>query len=192
MGEKIILYYLNDNSFQKSTFLITRMLIKFFGFISVILLACAFIIKTFLSQSHFIKKSFCRTLWSEIREEIIGQDFALDLMVTCICDYLDDTFLKKPLVISTHGPVGVGKTLTHRSLARFLYEVPRENWNACPGYECPAYKLFSSMSHVPSEREIQSHLLRRVILNHVVEYPNSLIVIEEFDKFDSSLRGVFT
>jgi ATP-dependent Clp protease ATP-binding subunit ClpA len=167
------------------------MLIKFFGFISLIVLASAFIIKNLLSQSHFINKSSCRTLWNVIREEIIGQDFALDLMVSCICDYLDDTSLKKPLVISTHGPVGVGKTLTHRSLARFLYEVPREDWSACPGYKCPAYKLFSSLSHVPSEQEIQSHLLRRVVLNHAVEYSNSLIVIEEFDKFDSSLRGVF-
>lgn len=59
-----------------------------------------------------------------------------------VCHHLTATKRPgRPLIISAHGPPGVGKTLSHQLLARALYnQRPRDGLD-CPGRDCRGYKV---------------------------------------------------
>lgn len=90
----------------------------------------------------------CRTLDETLQKDIVGQDWSLRILSAQICDHIESHAPTKPLVISVHGPIGVGKSMFHRQLARALYKVHPSKWEECPGSQCPAYKVIFSMSYV--------------------------------------------
>lgn len=71
----------------------------------------------------------------------MGQDLALGQLTEVICQHLAQKNPKKPLVISVHGPPGVGKTYTHLWLARSLYNKQPSADLHCPGMHCKGYKV---------------------------------------------------
>ena len=83
----------------------------------------------------------CNRLESHLRSEIVGQDLAIQQASDAICDHLAQSDPQKPLVLSAHGPPGVGKTLMHLLLARALYSNTPEKATDCPGPSCPSYKV---------------------------------------------------
>lgn len=56
-----------------------------------------------------------------LRERVIGQPQAIELILDTLRVHHASKRREKPLVISLHGPTGVGKSLTHEVLARALY-----------------------------------------------------------------------
>lgn len=60
-------------------------------------------------------------LESYLLEAVVGQDLAIRQLADAVRDHLATPVPKKPLIVSAHGPPGVGKTLTHRLLAQVLY-----------------------------------------------------------------------
>jgi hypothetical protein len=50
-------------------------------------------------------------------------------------------------------------------------------------------QVLYGMNYISSEREQQLALLRASLLEHCSRYPESLIVVEEYDKLDCSTRG---
>lgn len=77
---------------------------------------------------------------THLQSEVVGQDLAIHQMSDAICDHLLKTQPQKPLVLSVHGPPGVGKSLSHWLLAQAMYDAPGDA-SECPGPHCPGYKV---------------------------------------------------
>lgn len=82
----------------------------------------------------------CSSLERFLQSEVVGQQLAIHQMSDAICDHLLKTQPEKPLVLSVHGPPGVGKSLSHRLLAQAMYDAPGDDM-VCPGPHCPGYKV---------------------------------------------------
>jgi hypothetical protein len=83
----------------------------------------------------------CANLDALLPQEIVGQELALAQLSDALCHHLSQPRPKKPLVISVHGPPGVGKTYTHLWLARILYSKAPSAALQCPGMHCKGYKV---------------------------------------------------
>jgi ATP-dependent Clp protease ATP-binding subunit ClpA len=83
----------------------------------------------------------CSNLESVLPQQIVGQELALSHLTDAVCHHLSQQNPKKPLVISVHGPPGVGKTYTHWWMARCLYNKSPSVDLQCPGMHCKGYKV---------------------------------------------------
>ena len=84
----------------------------------------------------------CSRLEPFIASQIVGQDLAVSQASDAICDHLGRARPDKPLVLSAHGPPGVGKSLMHLMVARALHcRQPGAPGLACPGAACPGYRV---------------------------------------------------
>ena len=72
---------------------------------------------------------------------MVGQGLALKQLCDAVCDHVSNENPIKPLVISVHGPPGVGKSMVHQLAARALYNNEPEEDLQCPGIDCPGYKV---------------------------------------------------
>jgi DNA polymerase III delta prime subunit len=72
----------------------------------------------------------------------VGQELAVRQLSDAVCDYLAQPQAIRPLILSAHGPPGVGKSLSHLLLARALYKKQPSDKMKCPGSDCPGYKVW--------------------------------------------------
>lgn len=120
----------------------------------------------------------CDRLEPFLMQNIVGQDLALHQLVDAVCTHLATAHHKKPLILSVHGPPGVGKTFTHTLLARALYNKQPETAIKCPGEDCAGAKVgFSPCSHAspcspPCEHgpSMHSHTSMIHLLHHVIDF----------------------
>ncbi|BDA43300.1 probable chaperone protein ClpB [Coccomyxa sp. Obi] len=131
----------------------------------------------------------CERLEPYLLSEVVGQELAVSQLSDAICDHVSNDNPHKPLVVSVHGPPGVGKSMSHLLAARALYNQDPSQQTQCPGQDCPGYKVLYGMDYISSEKEQQLALLRASLLEHCSQYPEALIVVEEYDKLDCSTRG---
>lgn len=94
---------------------------------------------------HFVDTA-CANLDSLLPQEVIGQELALSQLADAVCHHLSQPHPKKPLVISVHGPPGVGKTYSHHWLARILYSKAPSAALQCPGMHCRGYKVGAALT----------------------------------------------
>ena len=95
----------------------------------------------FCSGVHDFAPGACERLEAYLLSEIVGQDLAIYQACDAICDHLKAEEPQKPLVLSVHGPPGVGKSMMHLLMARALYNKrPSDDLN-CPGSACLGYKV---------------------------------------------------
>ena len=59
----------------------------------------------------------CARVDAHVRATLVGQDLALRQLADAVCDHVANPNPSKPLVLSAHGPPGVGKTLAHGLVA---------------------------------------------------------------------------
>ncbi|GBF93149.1 hypothetical protein Rsub_05880 [Raphidocelis subcapitata] len=129
--------------------------------------------------------------------EVVGQDLAVRQLADAVCTHLAARpagrapGAGRPLVISAHGPPGVGKTLSHQLLARALYNAAPSERLQCPGKDCRGYKVFYGMDYLVSERAPRLSALRDALLAHLRAFPEALLVVEEYDKLDCDARGLW-
>ena len=90
---------------------------------------------------HDFAPGACDRIESHLLSEIVGQELAVHQVSDAICDHLADESPQKPLVFSTHGPPGVGKSMLHLLLARALYSKTPAKEQYCPGSACLGYKV---------------------------------------------------
>lgn len=137
----------------------------------------------------------CERLQPFLLQEIVGQELALRQFSDAACDFLrreesSPTGSTKPLIISVHGPPGVGKSLTHLLAARALYNKHPLSEMQCPGSSCAGYKVVYGMDYVAEHRASQHSLLRASLLSHLGGVRRALLVIEEYDKADCDTRAM--
>lgn len=89
---------------------------------------------------HFVDHA-CDNVEQLLPREVIGQELALSHLTDHLCQHIAQKRPHKPLVISVHGPPGVGKTYTHLWLARALYNKQPAAELDCPGIHCRGYKV---------------------------------------------------
>lgn len=84
----------------------------------------------------------CERLEPFLSSRILGQDMALRQISDAICDHLAQPEPARPLVLSLHGPPGVGKSMFHLLAAHALYNrQPDRPGLRCPGLDCAGYKV---------------------------------------------------
>lgn len=83
----------------------------------------------------------CEDFESYLSTQLVGQPLALQQFSDAVCDHLAREVSTKPLVVSFHGPPGVGKSLLHSLAARALYNHRPEGALQCPGKDCAGYKV---------------------------------------------------
>ena len=66
----------------------------------------------------------------------MGQELALHQISDAVCDHLAAKERQRPLVLSLHGPPGVGKSMVHQLAAQALY-----NRRIHPDLDCAGYKV---------------------------------------------------
>jgi len=133
---------------------------------------------------------------------LVGQEPSLRVLTDAICDHIsgleglaqDFKGQKKPLVVSVHGPPGVGKSYFHQLAAHVLYHgenADNKVQSHCPGRQCPGYKVLFGMDYTTHDRDEQHAMLQKALLDQVSLHPQSFIVVEEYDKLDCHMRGFF-
>lgn len=82
----------------------------------------------------------CERLDPYLSARLVGQDLALRQAADAICDHLAQPEPQRPLVLSLHGPPGVGKSMFHGLAATALYNKQPAPGLRCPGLDCAGYK----------------------------------------------------
>ncbi|KAG2448912.1 hypothetical protein HYH02_006260 [Chlamydomonas schloesseri] len=151
----------------------------------------------------------CSNVASFLPAHVVGQDLAISQLVDAVCEHLapdsDGSSSssssggsssiraqapRKPLIISVHGPPGVGKTFTHTLLARALYNRDPAAAVDCPGEQCKGAKVLYGLNYLEGDRAGQLGQVRAAVLDHLRSTPNPLLVVEEYDKLDCDSRGL--
>ena len=83
----------------------------------------------------------CERLEPFLESQVVGQGLALRQLCDAVCDHINNPNPIKPLVLSVHGPPGVGKSMVHQLAARALYNAEPAADMQCPGLDCPGYKV---------------------------------------------------
>ena len=126
-----------------------------------------------------------------LSSKIVGQDLALRQISDAVCDHLASPSPRKPLVLSIHGPPGVGKSLFHQEAARALYSTAPHPDLRCPGPDCAGYKVLFGLDFSENDRQAQHAALRASMYDHMKLTTNGFLIIEEYDKLDCTMRGFF-
>ncbi|KAG2432813.1 hypothetical protein HXX76_008547 [Chlamydomonas incerta] len=147
----------------------------------------------------------CANVASFLPAHVVGQDLAISQLVDAVCEHLASDSdgsssssssssraqaPRKPLIISVHGPPGVGKTFTHTLLARALYNKDPAAAVDCPGEQCKGAKVLYGLNYLEGDRAGQLGQVRSAVLDHLRSAPNPLLVVEEYDKLDCDSRGL--
>lgn len=82
----------------------------------------------------------CERVEPYLLQHLVGQDLAVRQLCDAVCDHVGAERPVRPLVLSVHGPPGVGKSLLHLLLARSLYSARPSADQRCPGPDCGGYK----------------------------------------------------
>ncbi|KAF8072817.1 TOR1A [Scenedesmus sp. PABB004] len=139
--------------------------------------------------AHFVDTA-CANVERVLPAEVVGQDLALGQLTDAVCHHLSQPRPKKPLVLSVHGPPGVGKTYSHLWLARALYSRRPARGLHCPGPACRGYKVVYGLDYLVPEAAGRLDALRGEVVGHLRSSPEALLVVEEYDKMDCAARGL--
>ncbi|GAX81277.1 hypothetical protein CEUSTIGMA_g8709.t1 [Chlamydomonas eustigma] len=142
-----------------------------------------------LDTQKFLPDS-CEHVESFLFQHVVGQELALQQLVDAVCTHIHKSHPSKPLILSIHGPPGVGKTYSHTLLAKALYNRHPEQVLYCPGMDCRGAKVIYGLDFVQELKESQLGAVRDAIVEHARSVQDPLIVIEEYDKLDCASRGM--
>jgi hypothetical protein len=73
---------------------------------------------------------------------------------------------------------------------RGSYYASERKKKTCPGELCPAYKILFGAEYVEKDRERQKRMIVSNLRAHLRRYPESVVVIEEYDKLPCEVRSV--
>ena len=141
-------------------------------------------------NGRFCVDGLASRLEASLQSHLVGQEFAVAQLSALINDHLSEEQPRKPLVVSLHGPPGVGKSYFHRLLAAALYNVSGAADCEPGALNCAGYRVLFGLDHLAAEQGEQASLLRASVRSQLQRHPESLLVIEEYDKADCGSRGI--
>jgi ATP-dependent Clp protease ATP-binding subunit ClpA len=99
------------------------------------------VVATVLKGTTYYVPGACPSVQATLKQAVFGQDLALTLLTDSICSHITNPEPSKLLVMSVHGPPGVGKTFSHHLLAKSLYHKNPAGAVHCPGRDCSGYMV---------------------------------------------------
>ncbi|XP_065141334.1 torsin-1A-like isoform X1 [Paramisgurnus dabryanus] len=116
----------------------------------------------------------------DLRNSLYGQDIALKMIQKSVSWFIKDSNPSKPLVLSLHGPTGVGKTYVTKIIARNIYEM---------GEKSQHVHTFIATYHFPLKAQVKIYeaQLKQWILGNVSSFPRSMFIFDETEKMNSRL-----
>jgi hypothetical protein len=87
--------------------------------------------------------------------------------------------------------VGQGAKIIKRAFRNFVQKVSSDGKKkTCPGALCPAYKILFGAEYVEKDRARQKRMIVSNLRAHLRRFPESIVVIEEYDKLPCEVRSV--
>ncbi|KAF5828296.1 hypothetical protein DUNSADRAFT_17844 [Dunaliella salina] len=151
--------------------------------------ATSFVTALFTGTTRFLPDA-CQRTEQFLESNIVGQELAIGQLVDAVCAHLEHLQPRKPLVLSIHGPPGVGKTFTSTLLARALYNKNPEKAVECPGKHCQGMKVVYGLDFEAHEQGRQLALVRNAIQEHMTNVKDAIVVIEEYHNLDCASRAM--
>jgi hypothetical protein len=94
----------------------------------------------------------CQNIERLLSSEVVGQSLATGAMTEAICHHLakqkgvvSSSYRSTPLVLSLHGPPGIGKSLSTHLVSRALYNSDPDLSAPCPGDGCQGAKSLTKL-----------------------------------------------
>jgi ATP-dependent Clp protease ATP-binding subunit ClpC len=134
-------------------------------------------------ESEFDKLS---RLGAELREKIVGQDPAIDVITRCILrNRLSPEGVDEPIgTFLLLGPTGVGKTETAKALAECLFG----DRKALFTLDMSEYQESHTVSRLfGSPPGYVGHQEGGILTNHVIRHPYGVVLFDEIEKADPRL-----
>lgn len=121
-----------------------------------------------------------KRLRKDLHENLYGQHIVSEVVLKSVSAFLTDSNPNKPLVLSFHGPTGVGKNHVAKIIASNIYE---------KGDQSKHFITFISEHHFPHKDkvDIYSAQLKQWIHGNVSSFPRSVFVFDEMDKMNPRL-----
>jgi len=86
---------------------------------------------------------------------------------------------------------GKGAKIMTRAFRNFVQKVSSDGKKkTCPGALCPAYKILFGAEYVEKDRARQKRMIVSNLRAHLRRFPESIVVIEEYDKLPCEVRSV--
>jgi hypothetical protein len=86
---------------------------------------------------------------------------------------------------------GQGAKIIKRAFRNFVQKVSSDGKKkTCPGALCPAYKILFGAEYVEKDRARQKRMIVSNLRAHLRRFPESIVVIEEYDKLPCEVRSV--
>ncbi|KAA0706421.1 Torsin-1A Dystonia 1 protein [Triplophysa tibetana] len=118
----------------------------------------------------------------DLRKSLYGQHIASKKILKAVSGFMKDPNPPKPLVLSLHGPSGVGKTYVTKIIARNIYQM---------GQESKHVHTFSATYHFPHKKQMESAMyesqLKQWIHGNVSSFPHSMFIFDETEKMNPQL-----
>jgi hypothetical protein len=83
------------------------------------------------------------------------------------------------------------KNMMRSAMRNFVQKVSSDGKKkTCPGALCPAYKILFGAEYVEKDRARQKRMIVSNLRAHLRRFPESIVVIEEYDKLPCEVRSV--
>ncbi|XP_051515614.1 torsin-1A-like [Myxocyprinus asiaticus] len=177
---------MNSGKFVLLFFLLPFVTVEagFFDFLERFYCRCDFDgfydINRILSDKDDLQHFDSEELKKDLRKSLYGQHIAMKTIQKAVSCFMKDSNPTKPLVLSFHGPPGVGKSYVTKIIARNIYK---------KGEKSKHVHTFMTDYYFPHKdrARIYQTQLREWIHGNVSCFPHSMFIFDEINKISSEL-----
>ncbi|XP_057175728.1 torsin-1A-like [Triplophysa rosa] len=116
----------------------------------------------------------------DLRKSLYGQHIALETIVKSVTWFMKDPNPPKPLVLSLHGPTGVGKSYVTEIIARNIYQMGERSKHV------HTFIATNHFSYYYLEQD-EAQLIKQWIHGNVSSFPRSMFIFDRMDMISSHL-----
>ncbi|XP_051961156.1 torsin-1A-like [Xyrauchen texanus] len=140
---------------------------------------------TIISEKDDLRHFDSKELKKDLRKFLYGQHIAKKTIQNVVSSFMEDSNPNKPLVLSFHGPPGVGKSYVTNIIARNIYK------NGKKSKHVHTFKADYLFQHKEMTRTYQTQL-REWIHGNVSCFPRSMFIFDKVDQMNPELIDAIT